>query len=171
MWKITEKTKAVTGGDCAPSYLPSEASPVTETTPQSGQPRPSPVVLTRVSSFPLCRLLRCCQPENDREREELKGGCLSEHGWAAGCTFQVQSGLSAWRPSNNNPVLCVSYRDFLYNRTRNIHLTDRFRFRKQRTNRICDFHPCSIVKQDKRPLRNQCFSINHVSYVLYACVI
>lgn len=44
------------------SYLPSEASPVTETTPQSGQPRPSPVVLTRVSRVPLCRLLRCCQP-------------------------------------------------------------------------------------------------------------
>lgn len=50
------------------SYLPSEASPVTETTPQSGQPRPSPVVLTRVSRVPLCRLLRCCQPEKGMKR-------------------------------------------------------------------------------------------------------
>lgn len=60
------------------SYLPSEASPVTETTPQSGQPRPSPVVLTRVSRVPLCRLLRCCQPEKGTKR--LMTGCTLKTG-------------------------------------------------------------------------------------------
>lgn len=54
------------------SYLPSEASPVTETT-QSGQPRPSPV-LTRVSRVPLCRLLRCCQPATDKGWKRLVAG-------------------------------------------------------------------------------------------------
>lgn len=48
-------------------YLPSKASPVTET--QSGQPRPSPV-LTRVSRVPLCRLLRC-QPVKTRKMKRV----------------------------------------------------------------------------------------------------
>lgn len=48
-------------------YLPSKASPVTET--QSGQPRPSPV-LTRVSRVPLCRLLRC-QPVKTRKMKSV----------------------------------------------------------------------------------------------------
>lgn len=60
-------------------YLPSKASPVTET--QSGQPRPSPV-LTRVSRVPLCRLLRCQPAKHPRWKElaetqsGLSGTCV-----------------------------------------------------------------------------------------------
>lgn len=67
------ETKGNGNSQRSSSYLPSKASPVTETTPQSGQPRPSPVVLTRVSRVPLCRLLRCCQPENNRGMKGVAG--------------------------------------------------------------------------------------------------
>jgi len=83
-------------------YLPSEASPVTETTPQSGQPRPSPVILTRVSSVPLCRLLRCCQPGNDRGMKEVSGwlhisqsGAISRSGLFASYNDTVNRAMTS----------------------------------------------------------------------------